>query len=224
MLSDYERRREENIRRNSLMLLKLGITSLIEEQKATATAKKQRQNANKKAFRTISVARRQSARVKHNPPVDYKDDTIRPIEDKNENAAQQKLHEDLANGYRTCEGRWRGEMWGAVAGVPPGTCFGRGDFQRKGRYEMSETGFFKPIVDPEWKDSNKRGCYAIILNNDNSTSGSEDRGDTVLYAGSGGRHRGQNRAAPQVCPIVWESALGLCAVCICRALCAVRVA
>jgi len=39
------------------------------------------------------------------------------------------------------------------------------------------------------------GCYALILNNDNGLS--SDNGDEVVYAGGGGRHRGQNRSAPQ---------------------------
>ena len=59
---------------------------------------------------------------------------------------------------------------------------------------MMESGFFRPYVTPEWVAPGQ-GCYAIILNNDNGMS--SDNGDTIQYAGSGGRRRGQNRTAPQ---------------------------
>ena len=46
-------------------------------------------------------------------------------------------------------------MFGEVPGVPVGTVFGAGDYQRKGRTEMMETGFFRPWVTPEWFDPNR---------------------------------------------------------------------
>ena len=61
---------------------------------------------------------------------------------------------------------------------------------------MTDTGFHVPMVQPEFLEPNG-GCYALILNNDNGSS--RDEGETVWYAGSGGRHRGQNRTAKQVC-------------------------
>jgi E3 ubiquitin-protein ligase UHRF1 len=90
--------------------------------------------------------------------------------------------------------RWRGECYGLVDGVPVGTVFGAGDWQREGRKEMTDTGFHVPMVQPEFLEPNG-GCYALILNNDNGSS--RDEGETVWYAGSGGRHRGQNRTAKQ---------------------------
>lgn len=47
------------------------------------------------------------------------------------------------------------------------------------------------------------GCYAIILNNDNGLS--TDNGDSIVYAGSGGRRRGQNRTAPQCFDQSWDN-------------------
>ena len=81
-----------------------------------------------------------------------------------------------------------------MPGVPVGTIFGAGDYQRQGRLEMMESGFFRPFVTPEWVVPSV-GCYSIILNNDNGAS--SDEGDLSLFAGSGGRRRGQNRTAPQ---------------------------
>ena len=197
-LSAYEIQREKNIERNALMLKQLGITSMVNERKAAAAEKKAQRKKQKKNRPRASGPVRKSARAQNMPPPVYNAEAIEELIDTHMQDQKSKRVEESRLGYRTKDGRWRGERWGEVKAVPPGTCFGRGDFQRKGRHEMSDSGFFKPFVDPEWKDSNKRGCYAIILNNDNSTSGSKDMGDVVLHAGSGGRHRGQNRTAPQV--------------------------
>merc|ERR1712046_262630 len=64
-------------------------------------------------------------------------------------------------------------------------------------------GFFRPFVTPEWVKHPTEGCYSIILNNDNGLS--EDHGDVIKYAGSGGRMRGQNRTAPQSFDQSWEN-------------------
>jgi hypothetical protein len=47
--------------------------------------------------------------------------------------------------------------------------FGAGDYQRLGRQQMMESGFFRPFVTPEWCAPGV-GCYSIILNNDNGAS------------------------------------------------------
>jgi hypothetical protein len=118
-------------------------------------------------------------------------------------------------------GLWLGECFGDVASVAVGTVFGAGDYQRLGRQQMTESGFFRPFVTPEWC-APAVGCYSIILNNDNGASRDEGAfvtrllvfpicsasiarmlthlrlsGDVIFYAGSGGRRRGQNRSAPQ---------------------------
>ena len=67
---------------------------------------------------------------------------------------------------------------------------------------MSTLGFHQPFVNPEWCAPGV-GCYSIIVNNDNGAS--QDRGDTVMYAGSGGRRRGQNRTAPQSFHQEWDN-------------------
>merc|ERR1719201_2432492 len=100
------------------------------------------------------------------------------------------------------DGLWLGERFGEVEGVAEGTTFGEGDYQRLGRHEMSVSGFHQPFVNPEWCAPGV-GCYSIIVNNDNGSS--QDLGDTILYAGSGGRRRGQNRSAPQSFDQEWDN-------------------
>jgi len=67
---------------------------------------------------------------------------------------------------------------------------------------MSHSGFHQPFVNPEW-NAPGIGCCSVIVNNDNGAS--QDHGDTILYAGSGGRRRGQNRTAPQSFDQDWEN-------------------
>ena len=105
-------------------------------------------------------------------------------------------------GEKLPDGTWRGERYGEVSDVIVGQVFGAGDYQREGRFEMSRNGFFVPKVQPEWLEPAK-GCYSIILNNDNGLS--QDHGDTIVYAGGGGRHRGQNRSAPQSFHQSWDN-------------------
>jgi hypothetical protein len=109
-------------------------------------------------------------------------------------------------GHRSkTDGRWRGEGYGAVPGVADGAVFGAGDYQRKGRFEMSESGFHVGHVQPEWLDSTGEGCFSLILNNDNGSS--RDDGCIFTYAGAGGRRRGQNRTAQQSFDQSWDSAV-----------------
>ena len=100
-------------------------------------------------------------------------------------AAESKERE-IEQGSRMPDGLWSGERFGEVDGVAEGAIFGAGDYQRLGRHEMSVAGFHQPFVNPEW-NAPGIGCYSIIVNNDNKTSGQQDSGDTILYAGSGGR-------------------------------------
>lgn len=76
---------------------------------------------------------------------------------------------DVATGSRAPDGSWSGERFGPVSHVPEGTVFGAGDYQRLGRQQMMESGFFRPFVTPEWCAPGV-GCYSIILNNDNGAS------------------------------------------------------
>ena len=100
------------------------------------------------------------------------------------------------------DGKWIGERFGEISSVKVGKVFGAGDYQRKGRFEMAASGFFAPTVQPEWLEPG-RGCFALILNNDNGLS--RDEGHKIVYAGGGGRHRGQNRSAPQSFHQSWEN-------------------
>ena len=113
---------------------------------------------------------------------------------------EEQREAEVEQGSRMPDGLWSGERFGEVKGVAVGTVFGAGDYQRLGRQEMMLSGFFRPFVTPEWCAPGE-GCYSLILNNDNGAS--EDRGDTITYAGSGGRLRGQNRTAPQSCNQDW---------------------
>ena len=109
---------------------------------------------------------------------------------------------DADAGRSDADGLWSGERFGEIDGVPVGTVFGAGDYQRLGRRQMTDSGFFRPYVTPEWCAPGV-GCYSILLNNDNGAS--RDCGDEILYAGSGGRHRGQNRTAAQSSDQDWNN-------------------
>jgi hypothetical protein len=116
--------------------------------------------------------------------------------------AEAQRRSDVDDGRRMPDGLWLGERFGDVGGVPVGTVFGAGDYQRLGRQEMMQCGFFRPFVTPEWCTPGV-GCYSLILNNDNGAS--RDCGDTIFYAGSGGRMRGQNRTAAQSSSQDWSN-------------------
>ena len=110
---------------------------------------------------------RESRRIRALPSVDYNQESHEV--DAEVEKAKDTTKDEIAKGYRLKDGRWRGEKFGDVEGVEVGTIFGAGDFQRQGRQEMSATGFFQPFVTPEWIHPDK-GCFAIILNNDNGAS------------------------------------------------------
>ena len=82
--------------------------------------------------------------------------------ERDDSAAVRK--EEQKRGARLSDGKWLGERFGEVKGVAVGAVFGAGDYQRKGRFEMTENGFFRPHVQPEWLDP-LLGCYSLILNN-----------------------------------------------------------
>ena len=191
MPSEYEALRAGNIARNNARLQQLGLDP--DMMKKTKVARK-------RAARPTNLPKRQSKRARSEPPAVYNPDDASVDRER----ALESQRQGIANGHRLADGRWRGEQFGEVAGVPVGTVFGRGDYQRKGRTEMTETGFFVPWVQPEFLDKGGAGCYAVVLNNDNGLS--DDHGDVVVYAGSGGRRRGQNRSAPQSFDQSWESA------------------
>ena len=187
MLSAYELQRKETIAQNTAHLASLGIEPLIKKGRTVG----KRNVIGKRE----PVKPRESARARKLPiPV-----CMPGQEDK---VDESSLSDKIAQGARVQDGRWRGEVFGEVEGVEVGKCFGAGDYQRLGRQEMSDTGFFRPFVTPEWNHPND-GCFSLILNNDNGQS--HDEGDTVLYAGSGGRRRGQNRTAPQTFDQDWTN-------------------
>jgi len=189
-LSHYERRRLAQIQVNSQFLTSLSLPTLSPKKQAPKkVAKRDRSHV------AVHPAR-VSARIRQLPTPNYTVEDIEHLPDK-----KNDLGEAVKQGYCTKSGKWRGETFGEVDGVSVGTVFGAGDFQRLGRQEMMESGFFRPFVTPEWIDPSNGGCYSLILNNDNGLS--KDQGDRVTYAGSGGRRRGQNRTAPQCFDQSW---------------------
>ena len=211
-LSAYERVRAANIARNAAVLSELGIDQhLIQKPKPNARTKRPR-DVKRAPTRELSRRTRQMPVPMYTPGQD-------------EALAEEAREEEIEDGKRLPDGSWLGERFGEVDGVSVGTVFGRGDYQRLGRQEMMDSGFFRPFVTPEWVAPGE-GCYSvgvlcfelapcgnaaidaiqftafvprlcaqIILNNDNGAS--SDVGDVIRYAGSGGRQRGQNRTAPQ---------------------------
>eukprot|EP01047_Picozoa_sp_COSAG01_P046256 COSAG01_NODE_4328_length_5129_cov_15.312724_3_plen_337_part_00 len=212
MASAYERKRLANIEMNNRKLAQLGLLPGIgangllpgggDGAARSAAAKQPRKPSTRKRRCRAAVAampRRRSARARRQPPEVY---SVGAEDDR----ATQEAQRQISSGHRSADdGRWRGENFGSVPGVPVGTVFGAGDYQRKGRFEMSESGFHVGHVQPEWLDSGGDGCYSLILNNDNGLS--SDRGDTFSYAGAGGRRRGQNRTAQQSFDQSWDSSV-----------------
>ena len=196
--SAYERKRMANIAKNNAKLAELGLADgivLPGELKRPAAASRKRKRA------PSAAPQRRSARAQRQPPEIYSASHVEA-----DRAAQQAQRlAEQSSGHRDANGRWRGERFGSVPGVPVGTVFGAGDYQRKGRFEMSGTGFHAGHVQPEWLDADGRGCYSLILNNDNGLS--QDSGRVFTYAGAGGRRRGQNRTAAQSFDQSWDSAV-----------------
>ena len=193
-LSDYEELRLRNIERNAAKLAELALAgenshALVPANRAKAAPRKRLKRGG--AAGTAAPARR-SLRAAQQPPAVYSADHVE--DDRAELAAQRRAQQQ--SGHRLTDGRWRGERYGPVRGVAVGTVFGAGDYQRKGRFEMSETGFHAGHVQPEWLDPSGDGCWSLVLNNDNGQSDFSSF-ETVAYAGAGGRNRGQNRTAAQ---------------------------
>ena len=178
MDSEYEAQRARNIARNAEELHRLGLQRLIEKRPSAPRPPRQR-----KAPRAPT---RESRRVRSLPTPAY-------TPGMHEAMAAEAHAVAVDEGRRLPDGSWSGERFGEVAGVEVGHVFGAGDYQRLGRQEMSESGFFRPFVTPEWNAPGE-GCYAIILNNDNGAS--TDEGDRILYAGSGGRRRADPHSPP----------------------------
>jgi len=187
-LSAYERQRARNIARNSAVLASLKIPELAEAIKQRAPKPK----------RNISKV----SKNKPKPAPTRSSSRVRGLEVVPTVLEEREASNESEKGARAKDGRWTGERFGEVAGVDVGHVFGPGDFQRLGRQEMTDTGFFRPFVTPEFIGPGE-GCYAIILNNDNGLS--KDEGNRILYAGSGGRRRGQNRTAPQCFDQSWDN-------------------
>ena len=171
MDSEYEAQRARNIARNAEELDRLGLQKLIEKRPSVPRQPRQR-----KAPREPT---RESRRTRSLPTPAY-------TPGMHEAMAAEARTVAVDEGRRLPDGSWSGERFGAVAGVKVGHVFGAGDYQRLGRQEMMDSGFFRPFVTPEWNAPGE-GCYAVILNNDNGAS--TDEGDRIFYAGSGGRRR-----------------------------------
>ena len=194
----YEQCRERTVARNATLFAELGLANKARKP-PTKPSKSTSQSGQRKRKRAEpQEPSRKSTRVRGKPPVSYVPPD--PVEERDDARAERRQQQK--KGYRLANGKWRGERFGHVPGVPVGTVFGAGDYQRKGRREMADTGFFEPFVTPEWVERNG-ACYAVILNNDNGLS--SDGGDIVRYAGAGGRMRGQNRTAPQSFSQTFES-------------------
>ena len=63
--------------------------------------------------------------------------------------AEQSRLSEIEQGSRMPDGLWSGERFGEVDGVTKGTTFGKGDYQRLGRQEMSVAGFHQPFVNDQ---------------------------------------------------------------------------
>ena len=185
-LSAYEVQRAQNIADNAAQLAQLGLQKLVEKR---ARAQRPKRPREPRSPARASQRQRQLPAVMYTPGQD-------------EMIKAEERQTDVDEGRRLPDGTWLGERFGEADGVAVGTVFGAGDYQRLGRQEMMESGFFRPFVTPEWCVPGV-GCFAIVVNNDNGAS--TDMGDTILYAGSGGRRRGQNRTAPQSFDQDWSN-------------------
>lgn len=202
-MSAYEKIREQNIARNHKILIDLGLDagkSLIQVPSRRKTTKKRKRSPLSKNQKATSI--RRSHRLQGVQPRARQDDRQRTSDTDQDPEIIKR--DQVAKGWRTESGRWRGERFGHVPGVPVGTVFGAGDYQRKGRFEMSANGFFAPRVTPEWIDRHTKAAFSLVFNNDNGNS--VDSFDVLRYAGAGGRHRGQNRTAVQSFHQTWKSA------------------
>jgi len=196
--SRYEAERQANIEKNQAVLASLGLLDPVASGLLPPPKKSKPRPASRKRVRENVTPERTSMRAKKMPAPTY----VPPSAEKERDDTAKVRKAQQSQGFRLADGKWRGERFGEVQGIEVGTVFGAGDYQRKGRFEMSENGFFFPHVQPEWLDP-ELGCYSLILNNDNGLS--KDEGDRIVYAGSGGRMRGQNRSAPQSFDQSWDN-------------------
>ena len=185
--SDYEIQRERNLKRNAEVLRNLGLEDAKIE--IVKRRRKTRMGERKKKKSSIKPTRRSTRNRRGPKPPLYVPEEV----------SSSSIRRDLVKSKR----KYKGDRFGEVRGVSEGQVFGAGDYQRKGRKEMSENGFFHPFVTPEFIERNG-ACYSVIFNNDNGLS--KDKGDEILYAGSGGRLRGQNRTAKQSFHQTWDNA------------------
>ena len=164
MSSSYERAREARIRRNAAKLQQLGLSDELGARGSltglSETKLRSVKRRSVKRKRTENLPCRRSARVRKMPPPSYVPPASFAEHERKE--IMNEIREQKEKGYRLQSGKWRGEKFGEVKGVPEGRVFGEGDFQRLGRKEMSETGFFRPFVTPEWVEP-KGACYSIIV-------------------------------------------------------------
>jgi len=203
LLSKYEQSRLERMRSNERALRAMGLVKMSEQligrekkKKSASRAKRRSESKEKKK----KAATRRSSRIRSMPAPTYVPPSpLEEIESKKDS-----LRDEIRAGYRDKhDKKWIGERFGHIPSVEVGTVFGEGDYQRQGRTEMKTCGFFRPWVTPEWIERNG-ACYAVIINNDNGLS--QDKGDIIRYAGSGGRMRGQNRNAKQSFDQSWKNA------------------
>jgi hypothetical protein len=199
-ISEYERRRNKRVARNDAKLAELGLHAgapMLGSRRDSPEVRGPRKKRRRTSAKAVPTQRR-SRRVLSIPT----QRRSRREDDRRDAADQRKV--ERSRGWRFSDGKWRGERFGHVKSVPCGTVFGAGDYQRQGRFEMSRTGFFLPKVTPEWIDSATKQVLSLIVNNDNGLS--TDDGDVLVYAGAGGRRRGQNRTAAQSFHQTWQSA------------------
>jgi hypothetical protein len=199
----YDALRSANIARNNIKLRELGLDTLRNELQLHAKTSNRSTTITRqrKRKRIPTAPTRHSRRTKNLPPPPrYTPQSA----DDDRKALQSERNEEIAEGFRRSDGSWRGERFGNVKEVKVGTVFGRGNYQREGRFEMAKNGFFKPKVTCEWIDTSTKEVFSIVVNNDNGLS--QDFGDVLHYAGAGGRRRGQNRTAEQSFHQTWESA------------------
>ena len=143
MTSAYERARLANIARNEAKLRELKVGDFkrhVAEQRENE--RQQRRRRKRKASTLPPRPLRRSRRAKRQPPPALYTPLDADEERKQEESQRQ---EEISKGWRNSLGVWRGEMFGEVPGVPVGAVFGPGDYQRLGRFEISRTGFFKPL-------------------------------------------------------------------------------
>ena len=101
---------------------------------------------------------------------------------------------------------WRGQSFGLVNGLNVGDCFGgegSGEWEGRGRLEMSAKGFHRPMVAGIWGKP-EIGCYSLVMNG--GYEDDFDEGDVFTYTGSGGRNlTGNKRTAPQSSNQSWAN-------------------